>query len=73
MSSSPAPKPVIVLVRRFRPHWPGLLLAVGAAALASWAFGLPVETIGSRFGGIPSTMPWPTLPAFSPDTVHRDG
>jgi sulfate permease, SulP family len=61
---------VIALARRWRPHWPGLLLAVCGASVASWAFGLPVETIGSRFGGIPSTLPLPSLPALSPDKLQ---
>ena len=55
----------IVLVRRVRPHWPGLLIAVVGAGLATWAFSLPVETIGSRFGGIPSGLPLPALPDIS--------
>jgi sulfate permease, SulP family len=59
----------IVLVRRFRPHWPAYLIAVGAAALASLAFGLHVETIGTRFGGIPQSVPWPALPGLSPDKI----
>ncbi|NDH62928.1 MAG: SulP family inorganic anion transporter [Alphaproteobacteria bacterium] len=53
---------LIVGLKRLRPHWPGLLIAVVAASVATWAFGLPVETIGTRFGGIPSTLPVPSLP-----------
>ena len=56
---------LIVGVRKLRPHWPGMLIAVVVAALASFAFALPVETIGGRFGGIPSMLPMPQLPAFS--------
>jgi len=56
---------VIVLIRRYRPHWPGLLIAVAIGTLAAWALGLPVETIGSRFGGIPNTLPAPALPPIS--------
>jgi SulP family sulfate permease len=56
---------LILTVRRTRPHWPALLIAVGAAAVASWVLGLPVETIGTRFGGIPNSLPLPELPAFS--------
>jgi sulfate permease, SulP family len=56
-------------LRRFRPHWPAMLIAVGLAAVASWATGLPVETIGTRFGGIPSTLPVPRLPVLSADKV----
>jgi sulfate permease, SulP family len=56
---------LIVGLRKWRPHWPGMLIAVAVTALATWAFGLPVETIGTRFGGIPSSFPMPSLPAFS--------
>jgi len=52
-------------IKKLRPHWPGILIAVVVAAVASWALALPVETIGSRFGGIPSLLPAPQLPAFS--------
>ena len=48
-----------------RPHWPGILIAVVVAALATWALSLPVETIGTRFGGIPRELPWPAWPPFS--------
>ncbi len=56
---------IIVGLRRYRPGWPGFLIAIVVSSLAVWALGLPVETIGSRFGGIPSTLPTPQLPAFS--------
>ena len=56
---------LIVVVRKFRPHWPGFLIAVGLAALVAWYFKLPVETIDSRFGGLPRTLPAPALPSFS--------
>ncbi len=52
----------ILLVRRYRPTWPGFLIAVWLAAVASWAFSLPVETIGTRIGGVPSAFPAPALP-----------
>jgi SulP family sulfate permease len=42
---------------------------VGVAAVTSWAFGLPVETIGTRFGGIPNSLPLPELPAVSLDKM----
>jgi SulP family sulfate permease len=56
---------LIAGLRRWRPHWPGMLIAVAATAVATWALALPVETIGTRFGGIPSAFPAPQLPAFS--------
>ena len=56
---------VIVTVRRFRPHWPAFLIGVGAAAVLSVLLHLPVDTIGTRFGGIPRTLPAPRLPNLS--------
>ncbi len=60
---------VILLLRRFRPHWPNLLIAVIVASAATALFSLPAETIGTRFGGIPRGLPIPALPSFSPDLV----
>lgn len=56
---------VIQIVKRYRPNWPSLLIAVGAASLFAAALSLPIATIGTRFGGIPSSLPSPALPAFS--------
>jgi SulP family sulfate permease len=56
---------MIVVLRTLRPAWPGILIAVVVAALATWALSLPVETIGTRFGGIPRQLPWPAWPLFS--------
>lgn len=56
---------IIVGLRKLRPHWPGILIAVVVAAVATWALSLPVETIGTRFGGIPRQLPWPAWPVFS--------
>jgi len=51
-------------IRRFRPGWPNLLIAVTFAALAVKLGHLPVETIGERFGGLPHGLPAPKLPNF---------
>ncbi len=59
----------IVAVRRLRPGWPGMLLAVAGASVAAWVLRLPVETIGSRFGGIPGGLPAPHLPQLQPALV----
>jgi SulP family sulfate permease len=61
---------IIVVFRKLRPTWPGILIAVVVAALATWALSLPVETIGTRFGGIPRELPWPAWPAFSLDKAR---
>lgn len=61
---------VVLGLKRLRPTWPGMLIAAAAAALAAYALSLPVETIGTRFGGIPRSLPLPALPAFSLEHVQ---
>ncbi len=56
---------VIVVLRRIRPHWPGLLIAVAGAAAATALLNLPVATIGTEYGGIPSGLPMPAFPEIS--------
>jgi SulP family sulfate permease len=56
---------LILGLKRFRPHWPGLLIAVALATLTTAVFGLPVETIGSRFGAMPAGLPAPALPEIT--------
>lgn len=56
---------MIFAIRRLRPRWPGLLIAVIVSGIAAALLGLPVETIGTRFGGIPQTFPLPSFPAVT--------
>ncbi len=60
---------LIFVLRRWRPAWPGMLIAVVGAAAAAALLHLPVETIGSRFGGIPHGLPVPRLPSVSPQLL----
>jgi SulP family sulfate permease len=62
---------MIFLLRKLRPTWPGMLIALGAAALIATLAHLPVETIASRFGGIPHMLPPPALPNLGPDMLQR--
>src|SRR5690606_20439485 len=55
----------ILLVRRFRPEWPALLIAVLIAAALTFGLQLDVETVGTRFGTIASGLPVPALPTLS--------
>jgi SulP family sulfate permease len=52
-------------LRRLLPWFPGSLLVIAAASAAVALLGLPVETIASRFGAIPSGFPPPALPHLS--------
>jgi SulP family sulfate permease len=56
---------LILALRRARPRWPGMLIAVALAAVATAALGLPVETVESRFGGLPRGLPAPALPEIT--------
>lgn len=52
----------IVGLKTWRPKWPGLLIAVFGASAIVALLHLNVDTVGSRFGGIPQSLPSPTLP-----------
>ncbi len=56
---------VILGLRRVRPHWPGMLIAVALASVTVAVLGLPVATIGTRFGALPHLLPAPALPDLS--------
>jgi SulP family sulfate permease len=56
---------VALLTRKLFPRAPAFLIAIAAGALATWAFKLPIATIGTRFGGIPQALPAPALPEMS--------
>lgn len=54
---------VIVGLKRVAPSMPGMLIAVGLGAGAA-VLGVPVETIGDRFGELPRVLPAPELPSM---------
>jgi SulP family sulfate permease len=60
----------ILVVRRFVPRVPGPVIGVVLASVTVWLFGLDVETIGSRFGGIPSELPSLTFPTVTLEQVR---
>ena len=66
-----APTAAPARLQRWAAHVPGTIVALVAATLAVAALGLQVETIGSRFGGIPQTLPSFELPEFSWATVKQ--
>jgi SulP family sulfate permease len=60
---------IIFAVRALKPSWPGMLIAVVGAACAVQLFHVPIETIGSHFGGIPSGLPAPRVPVMTPQLL----
>jgi SulP family sulfate permease len=61
---------LIVLATRYTPRIPGYIVALVAGTVAVAALALPVETIGTRFGGIPSGLPKLAVPHFRADLLH---
>ncbi len=56
---------IILGLRKLKPHWPGMLIAVIGTGLVVALTGLDVETIHTRFGGISGALGAPSLPAMS--------
>ena len=61
---------IIIVCRKISARIPGAIVAMLAATAAAHFLKLPVETIGSRFGGIPSGLPHLTIPHFRADLIH---
>lgn len=55
----------LIVLRKLWPKLPGAIIVVIAGAAVVSLLGLPVETIGTRFGDIPRVLPSPDVPPFS--------
>jgi len=61
---------VLLACRALSPRIPGPIVALLLGTAAVYFFKLPVETIGTRFGGIPSGLPHLAIPHFRSDLIH---
>ncbi len=61
---------VILLCARYLKRVPGYIVALFIGTALVWALRLHVETIGTRFGGIPSGLPSVHLPTFRPELIR---
>jgi len=61
---------IIILIRKLVPRIPAAVTAVALGTAAVWIFKIPVETIGSKYGQIPSGFPSMILPDFSLATIR---
>jgi SulP family sulfate permease len=59
----------ILFLRRVSRRIPGSIIVLLVGAVAIFASGLPVETVGTRFGGVPTGLPVLHVPAFRLDLV----
>ncbi|SEP20250.1 SulP family inorganic anion transporter [Mucilaginibacter sp. OK283] len=62
---------LVLLWPRVTHRVPGSLIAILVTTFAVSFFHLPVETIGSRFGAIPSSLPRPVIPGVSFATIQQ--
>jgi len=61
---------IIVACRALSNRIPGAIVAMVVGTAVVTIFKLPVETIGTRFGGIPSGLPHLHVPVFRTDLIH---
>lgn len=62
---------IIMFFPRITHRIPGSIVAIIISTFLVQIFHLPVETIGSRFGDIPSSIPSPTLPNFDFEVIRN--
>ncbi len=60
----------LIICRSLSARIPGPIVALILATLAVYFFKLPVETIGTKFGGIPGGLPHLQIPKFRVDLIH---
>ena len=61
---------IMIVCRAFSNKIPGAIVVLVMGTAAVYLFKLPVETIGTRFGGIPSGLPHLQIPKFHADLIH---
>jgi SulP family sulfate permease len=60
---------IILFWPRITSKIPGSLIAILVTTVATQLLHLPVETIGSRFGSLSSSLPLPTIPKIEWETI----
>ena len=60
---------VILVLRRVSPRIPGSIIVLLAGSAAAFLASVPVDTIGSRFGGVPAGLPALRVPALRLDLM----
>ncbi len=61
----------ILIVNRYVKVVPGTVVALVFGTLAAYLLHLPVDTIGSRFGGVPSGLPHISIPPMEPGLLLK--
>jgi len=61
---------IILGMKKLYPKIPGPIVVVVLSGFAVWLLGIPVDTIESRFGAIPSMLPSPTFPTITFEKIR---
>ena len=61
---------IIIVFAKYFKRIPGYIIALFVGTALVWILKLPVETIGTRFGGIPSGLPSLHIPKFHVDMIR---
>jgi len=56
---------ILIISKKYYPKIPGPIMVISLMTIIVWGLNLPVETISSKFGAIPSSLPLPIIPEFS--------
>ncbi|MFZ9658953.1 MAG: SulP family inorganic anion transporter [Arcobacteraceae bacterium] len=56
---------ILIISKKYYPKIPGPIIVISLMTIIVWGLNLPVETISSKFGAIPSSLPLPIIPEFS--------
>ncbi len=62
---------IIIYTKKIYSKIPGPIVAVIIASIIVYMFGLNVDTIESRFGSIPNTLPMPSIPSFTFEQIKE--
>ena len=62
---------ILLWPKNWQRRVPGSIVALVLATLAVGVFQIPIETIGSRFGGIPQALPQPRIPTISWENIQQ--
>ena len=60
---------LVLLTNRYHKAVPGTVVGLVAGTAIAWIAHFPVETVGSRFGGVPSGLPTFQIPSFRPSLM----
>jgi SulP family sulfate permease len=60
---------VVLVTNKWIKVVPGTIVGLFAGTVLAWVLALPVDTVGSRFGGVPSGLPQFSFPAFHPSLM----